>query len=138
MPGQNSVRTDTAGGGAGQLIALQAHIDQLLATYDALQAEITATDIQARYELWVERAPLCSGVHRALNQLRWGMTEAHAGRGQEAVIHYQQGLEFIARALVLSDGRSEYLEIQAKLQQALAEGSSRAGITSPLSPGDPS
>jgi len=147
----------------GQMTALQAHIDQLLATYDALQAEIPATNIQALCELWVARAAaLQQGqrhaeaeavlsqvtalafaeegvvVYRALNQLRWGMAEAHAGRGQEAVIHYQQGLEFIARALVLSDGRSEDLEIQAKLQQALAEESSRAGITSPLSPGDPS
>ena len=45
--------------------------------------------------------------------------------------------EFIARgSLVLSDGRSKDLELQAKLQQALAEEYSLEGTTPPVSSGD--
>ena len=36
----------------GQMIALQVHIDQLLATYDALQAAIPATEVHAQRRCW--------------------------------------------------------------------------------------
>lgn len=148
----------------GQMLALQAHSDQLLATLDALQAALPADDVQTQLLVRLQRVvALQSGqryaeadavlaefiasdvaqegvwAFRADNQLKWGMAEARAGRGQEASIHYQQGLELIARAVALSDDRSEeYLELQAKLQQALAEGYSPEGATPPVSSGDPS
>jgi hypothetical protein len=149
----------------GQLLALRAHSDQLLATLDAQQAALPADDVQTQLLVGLQRVValqfgqryaeadavlaqfISEGVvqggvwaFRADNQLQWGMAEAHAGREQEAFLHYQQGLEWIAREVALGDSRSEgeYLELQAKLQQAVAEGYSREGTTPPLSPSDPS
>jgi serine/threonine protein kinase len=146
----------------GQVEAQQAHIDELLTTLDALQAAIPANDVESLRNVWMQRtvylwwgqryaeadANLAQATAHGFtendvsaqgadNQLRWGMAEAQAGRGHEALVHYQQGLELIARAMALSDDCSDYLEIQVKLQQAIAEEYNREGTEPPSSSGDP-
>src|SRR5262249_30035866 len=97
-----------------RMLALQ--YGQRYAEADTVLAEFMARDA-ALEGVWAFQAD---------NQLKWGMAEARAGRGQEPCTRYRQRLEWLARAGAIGEGDTESLELQAKLQQALqalAEGS---------------
>lgn len=129
----------------GNMLGNLQRTEEALAAYAAAERALPPEEVEGRCSVWNMRGVKLSEAgrygeaevafaqavtlqpenaiawfNRANNERLWGEAQRHAA---EARGHYQRGLAHVARAIALNPNNPRYHQLQAALQQALAQAS---------------